>query len=184
MPVLLHLKEGIELSIFYLLGVLNSKYINYIHESISLNKGKVFAKVLLKNLAKLPIYDIDFKNKIERNIHHNIVRLVRMVCELSRSENNIITPFIEKIVDGLVFQLHFPDHMKERKIDVLQFVEKDIEEVLQDKEFESLNDTQKEQVITELHTRWSDPDRKIVKRMNSFVEKSPEILKPILEGSK
>ena len=36
----------------------------------------------------------------------------------------------EKIVDGLVFQLHFPDHMKERKIDVLQFVEKDIEEVM------------------------------------------------------
>ncbi|MCD4719441.1 MAG: hypothetical protein K8S13_06225 [Desulfobacula sp.] len=55
---------------------------------------------------------------------------------------------------------------------------------IQDKEFETLNDTQKEQVITELHTRWSDPNSEIFKRMNSFVEKSPEILKPILEGSK
>jgi len=64
--------------------------------------------------------------------------------------------------------------MKERK--------KDIEEVMQDKEFETLNDTQKEQVITELHTRWSDLDNEIVKRMNSFAEKSPEILKPILES--
>ncbi|MFO7878581.1 MAG: hypothetical protein R6V52_00895, partial [Bacteroidales bacterium] len=65
---------------------------------------------------------------------------------------------------------------------VLQFVEKDIEEVMQDNEFETLNDAQKEQVTTELHNRWSDPDSEIVKRMNSFSEKSPEILKPILEG--
>ena len=72
--------------------------------------------------------------------------------------------------------------MKERKIDILQFVEKDIEEVLQGKEFQKYNDNQKEQVITELHKRWSDPDSEIVKRMNSFSEKSPEILKPILEG--
>ncbi len=74
--------------------------------------------------------------------------------------------------------------MKERKIDILQFVKNDIEEVMQNKEFEILNDTQKEQVITELHTRWSDPNSEIVKRMNSFAEKSPEILKPILESSK
>jgi hypothetical protein len=46
------------------------------------------------------------------------------------------------------------------------------------------NENQKEQVITKLHTRWSDPDSKIVKRMYSFPEKSPEILKLILEGSK
>ena len=64
--------------------------------------------------------------------------------------------------------------MKERK--------KDIEEVMQGKEFETLNDAQKEQVITELHNRWSDPGSEIVKRMNSFSEKLPEILKPILES--
>ena len=67
---------------------------------------------------------------------------------------------------------------------VLGDVEKDIEYVMQGKAFEALRDTQKEQVITELHNRWSDPNTEIVKRMNSFAEKSPEILKPILEGSK
>ena len=40
----------------------------------------------------------------------------------------------------------------------------------------------KEQVIIELHNRWSDPNSVIVKRMNSFSEKFPEILKPILES--
>jgi len=58
---------------------------------------------------------------------------------------------------------------------------KDIDEVMQGKEFEFLSNTQKGQVITELHTRWSDPSCEIVKRMNRFSEKSPEILKPILE---
>jgi hypothetical protein len=77
---------------------------------------------------------------------------------------------------------NFSDHMKKRKIDVPQFVEKDIAEVMQGKEFETLNDTQKEQIIAELHTRWSDPSSEIVNRMNSFAEKSPEILKPILES--
>ena len=38
------------------------------------------------------------------------------------------------------------------------------------------------QVITELHNRWSDLDSEIVKRINSFAEKSPEILKPKLES--
>ena len=72
--------------------------------------------------------------------------------------------------------------MKERKIDILQFVEKDIEEIMQGKEFETLNDSKKERVIAEFHKRWSDPNSEIVKRMNSFAEKSPDILKPILEG--
>ena len=61
-------------------------------------------------------------------------------------------------------------------------VYKDIDEVIQGKEFETLTDIQKEQVITEFQTRWSDPDSEIVKRMNSFSEKSPEILKLILES--
>ena len=38
------------------------------------------------------------------------------------------------------------------------------------------------QVIIELQKRWSDPSSEIVKRMNSFAEKSPGILKPILES--
>ena len=86
------------------------------------------------------------------------------------------------IIDALVVELYFPDHMQALKIDIRQFVEKDIEEVMQNMRFETLNNTQKEQIVTELHTRWSDPSSEIVKRMNSFSEKSPEVLKPILEG--
>ena len=59
---------------------------------------------------------------------------------------------------------------------------KDIAEVMQGKEFKKLSDSQKDQLIAELHKRWNDPNSEIAKRMNSFAEKSPEILKPILES--
>jgi len=39
-----------------------------------------------------------------------------------------------------------------------------------------------EQVIEQLHTKWTDPQNEVVKRMAQFKEKSPEILKPILES--
>ena len=55
---------------------------------------------------------------------------------------------------------------------------------MQDKEFKTLRDIQKEQVIIELHNLWSNSNSEIVKRMNSFLEKFPEILKPIPEGTK
>jgi hypothetical protein len=72
--------------------------------------------------------------------------------------------------------------MKERGIDVLQFVEQDINEVMQGKEFEKLSDVQKESVVNQLHNRWTDPENEVVKRMAMFKEKSPDILKPILES--
>jgi hypothetical protein len=86
------------------------------------------------------------------------------------------------ICDALVFNLYFPDHMKEREIDVLEFVERDIAEVLKGMEFESLRDTEKEDVIEALHAKWSHPDNEVRNRIKLFAVRSPEILKPILES--
>ena len=86
------------------------------------------------------------------------------------------------ILNGLIFNLYFPDHMKERSIDVLDFVEQNINEVMQGRAFEQLSDTKKEQVIGQLHQIWTDPDNEVIKRMGMFKEKSPNILKVILES--
>jgi len=72
--------------------------------------------------------------------------------------------------------------MKERNIDILQFVEKDLNKTMQNRKFNQLTDKQKEKVIKKLHVKWTDPESEIVKRMNSFADKSPDILKPILES--
>ncbi|WP_435548426.1 Eco57I restriction-modification methylase domain-containing protein [Desulfobacterium sp. N47] len=162
---------------------INQKYLTALFNSELIafwlrNKGKMQGKAYQIDkgpILEIPIYKPESQFQL---LFANIVD-----CILFTKETNLEIDLIniESIIDALVFELYFPDHMKERKIDVLQFVEKDIEEVMQDNEFETLNDTQKEQVITELHNRWSDPNSEIVKRMSSFSEKSPEILKPIIE---
>ncbi|MBF0452314.1 MAG: hypothetical protein HQK75_16550 [Candidatus Magnetomorum sp.] len=95
--------------------------------------------------------------------------------------NSEIRLDFENILNGLVFELYFSEHMKANKIDIIQFVEKDLKQVMQGREFEKLTDDQKKKVIDQLHTRWTDPENEIVKRMKSFAKKSPDILKPILE---
>lgn len=88
----------------------------------------------------------------------------------------------DQIIDSLILDYYFHDHMKERGIDVLEYVEQDIDEVMKGREFEKLSDAEKEQVIEALHAKWSHPDNEVVKRMAMFKEKSPDILKPILES--
>ena len=72
--------------------------------------------------------------------------------------------------------------MKERGIDVLTFVERDIAEVMQGREFEKLSDAEKEKVIEQLHTKWTDPDNEVRDRIKLFAVRSPDILKLILES--
>jgi adenine-specific DNA-methyltransferase len=72
--------------------------------------------------------------------------------------------------------------MNEREIDVLEFVELDIEKALQGREFDSLSDAEKEKVIEQLHATWSHPDNEVRNRIKLFAVRSPEILKPILES--
>ena len=128
-------------------------------------------------LEKFPVPGTDRLNVLNKTSKH-----LNCIIEYDLSQNTSPHSTYEKINDSLVFQLYFPDHMKEKGIDILKFVELDFKETLGEDDFEQLPDEQKENVIEELHKRWSNPDSEIVKRMNSFAEKSPDILKPILES--
>ena len=155
--------------------ILNSKLGSFYHFNASpkATKGD-FPKILVKDIKEFPI---------TKNITTINVSFFKLIYELASTP--IASTFYESIftiIDALVFQLYFPDHMKEKEIDILKFVEQDLKEVLGEDDFEQLPDEQKENVIEELQKRWSNPDSEIVKRMNSFAEKSPDILKPILES--
>ncbi len=157
----------------YLCAILNSSLSNY----YLTYKGKYTGDLLQidkSQLLSIPIF-ISAETKV-------FEVLIDILLFLKKNRLNEKSIKIENIIDGLILELYFPHHMKYRNIDILKFVEKDIEEVMQNREFDQLSDDQKEKVIKQLHTKWSDPQSEIVKRMNSFAEKSPDILKPILEG--
>lgn len=94
--------------------------------------------------------------------------------------NNSIN--IDTIIDGYFFNLYFPDHMNEREINIIEFVEQDIVEVMQGREFDKMNNEEKEKVIEQLSGKWNHPDNGINNRIKLFAVRSPEILRPILEG--
>ncbi|MCX6161989.1 MAG: N-6 DNA methylase [Ignavibacteriae bacterium] len=78
------LLENDKYSLNYILALLNSKIINFIHSSISQNINKVFAKVLITNLQKLPIKAINFHDQSEKQSHDSIVTLVDQMLETKK----------------------------------------------------------------------------------------------------
>jgi hypothetical protein len=159
----------------FILAILNSKLIyHWLY-----NKGKRKGEML--ELYATPLENIPIK-EVTKNQQLPFELIVGQMIFLKKNNEIIESQAFENVIDGLVFSIYFPDHMKERKIDILQFVEKDLKDVMQDREFDQLTDHQKEKVIDDLHARWTNPRSEIVKRMNSFTEKSPDILKPILES--
>lgn len=113
-------------------------------------------------------------------IYSSSVSLISEILHHISDEKKVVE--FSKFINATILNLYFSDHMKERGIDVLDFVERDIKDVMKGREFEKLSDIEKEQVIEQLHAKWSHSDNEVVKRMAMFKERSPDILKPILES--
>jgi type I restriction-modification system DNA methylase subunit len=153
----------------YLFGLLNSTLLNHYNKVENITNQQGFPQILMTDLELLPI-------KEPRKRESNIVELFSLI--LIHKLNSAI----ESVLNAVVFNIYFPDHMKERGIDVLEFVEQDIKELMQGRDFEKLSDAEKEQVIEALHSKWSHPDNEVRNRIKLFAVRSPEILKPILES--
>lgn len=111
------LKQNSQLSIFFILGLINSKLINYIHETYSDNKDKVFAKVLAANLARLPIPKIDFKDKNHKAKHDEIALIAQNLLKLykDRSKGSLQSEkqkienkisFLEDKINNTVYEIY------------------------------------------------------------------------------
>ena len=74
--------EEEELSIKYVLGILNSDYIKKYWENNFSDQRKTFPKIKGSYLEQLPIRKIDFKNSTEKKKHNELVSLVELVLNL------------------------------------------------------------------------------------------------------
>jgi hypothetical protein len=79
----IHLKNDV-FSLKYLLGIYNSKLLNFIYQTKVNEGGRVFAQVKVVNLKGLPIRIIDFNNLSEKHAHDEIVKFVEMLLELHK----------------------------------------------------------------------------------------------------
>ena len=163
-------KEDNNNDLWILLLLLNSKIYNWIFRKTSTN-------------SNVNSYEIEALTMPKYDSHYlGLLIVLSKIIAHTFSINSSYTFDINSVIDAIVFELYFFDHMKEKEIDILQHVELDIAGLIQSRDFEQLSDSKKEQVINQLHLKWTHPDSEVRNRIKLFAVRSPEILKPILES--
>ncbi len=110
-------KEDTREDTLFILGVLNGRLLNFLHNGLSLNKEKVFAKVLAENVRKLPIRTINFDNAQDKFRHDHIVKLVEQMLDAKEKLTNAKTEAetnrlemqcqtIDRRIDEAVYELY------------------------------------------------------------------------------
>ncbi len=74
-----------ETSLEYILGLLNSKLINFYHQKRFLDEFKMrFQKILIRDCKRFPIRSIDFDNSDDVAMHDQMINLVNQMLELNK----------------------------------------------------------------------------------------------------
>jgi adenine-specific DNA-methyltransferase len=164
----------------YLIAILNSSVVwFFLDKIVSKIQGGAYTMQSIY-ISQIPIPTV---TAAEQKAIETLVNYVLYLSAVKKySSDKVILQYFEKVIDAIVFELYFSEHMKEKEIDALQFIQRDIEEVMQGKVFENLDDTAKEKVIEQLYAKWTDPDNEVRDRIKLFAVRSPDILKPILES--
>ena len=68
----------------FLLGIINSKLLNFVYSCINLERGEALAQVKAAHLRKLPIRAIDFDNPDDVAKHDKMVKLVDRMLDLHK----------------------------------------------------------------------------------------------------
>lgn len=162
-------KPSIKESYWYWMAILNSSVMWWFLKNTGTVMANGYFRFKPDYLKPFPIPDISFRQL------ESLSKILREIGSQHKYFDNL-----NQVVNSIVFNLYFPNHMKEHQIDVLEFVKRDMEKTFQGREFESMSD--KEKVIEQLHATWSHPDNEVRNRIKLFAVRSPEILKPILES--
>lgn len=163
------LKDEFKTYYYFIAALINSDVINWYYANNFSNNSDLTVNISKTFMDQLPIADFSFSVSFISQIIHHL------------SGDSHYFQFIE-IINAATFDIYFPDHMREKEIDVIQFIQRDIEEVMQGQVFENLEDTAKQKVIEQLYTKWTDPNNEVPNRIKLFAVRSPDILKPILES--
>jgi type I restriction-modification system DNA methylase subunit len=101
-------KHSCQLSLKYILALLNSKLMTHFYQQMSPERGRAQAQVKLNKIRKLPIHRIDFDNPAERKLHDDLVTLVDKMLELNKHLAPISnTPCNER--DELIREINHTD---------------------------------------------------------------------------
>jgi len=101
----------------FFLGIINSKLLNWFHQSNNPEVGEALAEVKRIHVANLPIRAIDFANPTEKQMHDQIVEKVEKMLEAKREASEARTDkdkqffarycdSLDNQIDRLVYRLY------------------------------------------------------------------------------
>jgi hypothetical protein len=150
-----------------LCGILNSKVINFWY-------------CLKYRMPTIGIYELhSIPIVVPNEKYDNLLSLFTQILSLKEVANRHL---IKSVLDGIVFNLYFPSHLKSLDLTIMKLVEEDVRLLIESKKLYNLDDNELRDLAKYLIESWSHPDNEVRNRMKLFSVRSPDILKPILES--
>lgn len=161
----------------YLATVLNSTCIDFLYKNLTQEEGRTFAEVKPANVRKLYIPNATNEEQNLLAILYDYLVFLKNPKQIEPfiSINSMFVDLFEKIVDGCVYELFFREHMKEREIDIMNYLYQKIIPI------DGLSDEEKNNTIISVHSDIFMKDNPVRTRLKLFVSRSPEFLKPIIQ---
>lgn len=161
----------------FICTTLNSKLTNYVYKRLSQEEGRTFAQVKPVNVRKLYIPRVmEVEQDLMSTLYDYMVYLRNPQSQPVDSviSNQFIGDFFESIIDGCVYELFFKEHMKERGINILDFLYDMIKPIA--------NEIEVSETIASVFNTLYKTDNEVRTRLNLFVSRSPEYLKNIIQS--
>jgi adenine-specific DNA-methyltransferase len=177
------LKQGINESLEYLLGVLNSKLIEFYFKNTTVPKANGFYIYKTMFLKNIPIVRIDFSESKNIAKHNCIARLVSYILVFNQddkspkdgrlSQDKLMLQYFEQIINGLVYELYLPEDLHAHGFTFANH--------LKDENLPTLNENQnnKLEVIRTIFNRLYDQEHPI--RQNLFALDTLPVIR-MIEG--
>jgi type I restriction-modification system DNA methylase subunit len=111
------LKDDVGESPKYILGLLNSKLLDFYWKKVSTPLRGGFFRYFTQFIKQLPIRTINFSDSLEVKHHQLMVTLVDYILFLKAntsegdSRDQLIVSYFEQLVDALVYELYLPDEI-------------------------------------------------------------------------
>ena len=175
--ILVFKKNTDNFSYKYIASALNSRLTDYLYKKLTQEAGRTFAEVKPANVRKLFIPKAIEKEQQLISVLYDYMVYLRDKKSIQIDgtiSNQFVGDFFERIIDGCVYELFFREHMKEREINIIDY----LYEIIKPLD----NQTDKSIIISQVFDNLYKVDNEVRTRLNLFVARSPEYLKTIIQS--
>lgn len=161
----------------FLTIILNSKICEWYFETFTTTSGMGTNRWKKYKIERIPIPNITEENLLKFNVLLDFMVLLydpNTSSILEHASNEMISQQFEEVLNMMVYELYFEEHMKEKEIDVLQFI--NFPDISKMETFE-----EKQAAIQKIYYWLKEKDNPIRNRILVSATRSPNIIKRINE---